>query len=94
MRPVRYFEAVQLDPQVSIGDYKCPRTPEEPIVVHLMKTSCHPGLSARDIAAITVNRWPHGYAYEHNSLRDPFASSMTLIPCGTSTTFRLTTATR
>jgi spermidine dehydrogenase len=27
--------------------------------------------SARDIQAITVNRWPHGYAYEYNSLYDP-----------------------
>jgi spermidine dehydrogenase len=26
---------------------------------------------ARDINAITVNRWPHGYAYEYNSLWDP-----------------------
>jgi spermidine dehydrogenase len=26
---------------------------------------------ARDILAITVNRWPHGYAYEYNSLYDP-----------------------
>jgi len=25
----------------------------------------------RDIAAITVNRWAHGYAYEYNSLWDP-----------------------
>jgi spermidine dehydrogenase len=25
----------------------------------------------RDIAAITVNRWPHGYAYEYNELWDP-----------------------
>jgi spermidine dehydrogenase len=24
----------------------------------------------RDIAAITVNRWPHGYAYEYNELFD------------------------
>jgi spermidine dehydrogenase len=38
---------------------------------------CFPGTrlpggfkSARDIAAITVNRWPHGYAYEANSLFD------------------------
>ena len=30
---------------------------------------------ARDILGITVNRWPHGYAYEPNSLWDPpFAS--------------------
>jgi spermidine dehydrogenase len=26
---------------------------------------------ARDIEAITVNRWPHGYAYEYNPLWDP-----------------------
>jgi len=26
---------------------------------------------AHDIEAITVNRWPHGYAYEYNSLFDP-----------------------
>ena len=26
---------------------------------------------ARDIAAITVHRWPHGYAYEYNPLWDP-----------------------
>ena len=24
-----------------------------------------------DITAITVNRWPHGYAYEYNPLFDP-----------------------
>jgi spermidine dehydrogenase len=27
-------------------------------------------VSARDIAAITVNRWPHGYGYVANSLYD------------------------
>jgi len=27
--------------------------------------------AARDIAAITVNRWPHGYSYVANSLYDP-----------------------
>ncbi len=27
--------------------------------------------SARDIMAITVNRWPHGYSYVENSLFDP-----------------------
>ena len=26
----------------------------------------------RDISAITVNRWPHGYAYEYNELFDPY----------------------
>ena len=27
--------------------------------------------AARDITGITVNRWPHGYAYEYNALFDP-----------------------
>ncbi|MBT8108208.1 MAG: FAD-dependent oxidoreductase [Gammaproteobacteria bacterium] len=27
--------------------------------------------AGRDIAGITVNRWPHGYAYEYNELFDP-----------------------
>ena len=27
--------------------------------------------AACDITAITVNRWPHGYAYEYNPLFDP-----------------------
>ena len=27
--------------------------------------------AASDIVAITVNRWPHGYAYSYNSLYDP-----------------------
>ena len=27
--------------------------------------------AARDIAGITVNRWPHGYAYEYNDYSDP-----------------------
>jgi spermidine dehydrogenase len=35
----------------------------------------------RDIAAITVNRWPHGYAYEYNSLFDSFWLEGGEIPC-------------
>ena len=27
--------------------------------------------ATRDIEAITVNRWPHGYGYEYNPLFDP-----------------------
>ena len=27
--------------------------------------------AGRDIAAITVNRWPHGYSWEYNDLWDP-----------------------
>jgi spermidine dehydrogenase len=35
----------------------------------------------RDIAAITVNRWPHGYAYEYNSLFDKFWLEGGETPC-------------
>ena len=28
--------------------------------------------AARDITGIAVHRWPHGYAYQYNSLFDPF----------------------
>jgi spermidine dehydrogenase len=36
---------------------------------------------ARDISAITVNRWPHGYAYEYNSLFDSFVLEGGETPC-------------
>jgi spermidine dehydrogenase len=36
---------------------------------------------ASDIAAITVNRWPHGYAYEYNSLFDTFWRDGGVTPC-------------
>lgn len=36
---------------------------------------------ARDIAAITVNRWPHGYAYDYNSLFDKFVLEGGDKPC-------------
>jgi spermidine dehydrogenase len=36
---------------------------------------------ARDIAGITVNRWPHGYAYEYNSLFDKFWLEGGVTPC-------------
>jgi spermidine dehydrogenase len=38
---------------------------------------------AKDIAAITVNRWPHGYAYQYNSLWDPFWLDGGTQPCVT-----------
>ncbi len=118
--PGMYHTGVNLDLPVSIGGYECARTPEEPVVLHMMKTPCHPGLPARqqhsmgrmelytttfetierkirdqlartlgaggfdparDIAAITVNRWPHGYAYEYNSLFDSFWLEGGETPC-------------
>jgi spermidine dehydrogenase len=36
---------------------------------------------ARDILEITVNRWPHGYAYEYNSLFDQFWLEGGQLPC-------------
>jgi spermidine dehydrogenase len=36
---------------------------------------------ARDIQAITVNRWPHGYAYEYNSLFEPIDRPQSERPC-------------
>ena len=36
---------------------------------------------ARDIEAITVNRWPHGYSYQYNSLFDPFWLEGGETPC-------------
>src|SRR5439155_7415949 len=36
---------------------------------------------ARDVLALTVNRWPHGYAYQYNSLWDPFWIDGGPLPC-------------
>ncbi len=108
--PSGYHSGVTLDFPVSLGKYRHPRSPEEPIVLHLTRTPCSPGGSSReqhaagrydllsttfetfereirsqlarvlgaggfdpakDVLGITVNRWPHGYAYEYNSLWDP-----------------------
>ena len=120
--PGSYHSEVSLDLPVSIGDYRCAGSPDEPIVVHMGRTPCSPGLPARDqhragrfelmdasfetfernirdqlgrmlgaggfdpareIAAITVNRWPHGYAYQYNSLFDPFWLEGGELPCVT-----------
>jgi spermidine dehydrogenase len=101
---------VSLNAVVNIGDYASPQKPEEPTLLHLVRTPCKPGLPvrdqhragrlelqttsfeifernirdqlartlsgggfdpARDIEAIIVNRWPHGYGYEYNPLFDP-----------------------
>jgi spermidine dehydrogenase len=36
---------------------------------------------AKDIQAITVNRWPHGYAYEYNELFEPLDQPDSERPC-------------
>jgi spermidine dehydrogenase len=108
--PGSYWPEVSLNAVVNIGEYRSPASPEEPILIHLSRAPCKPGLPAReqhkfgryelltttfedferkirdqlartlrgggfdparDIEAITVNRWPHGYGYEYNPLFDP-----------------------
>ena len=107
--PMGFFSRLKLDYPVSIGDYRCPRTPDEPMVLHLVHVPTVPnrglrtadarraarqllydtsfedfefhvrdeltrmlgpgGFDAdRDIAAITVNRWGHGYSYSGDGL--------------------------
>jgi spermidine dehydrogenase len=109
-----------LDFPVSVGSYTHTRSPDEPVVLHLSKAACKPGLpvreqhregriellrtpfeaierdirdqltrilgpggfdAGRDILGITVNRWPHGYAYQYNSLFDDFWFEGRETPC-------------
>jgi spermidine dehydrogenase len=118
--PGGYHTHVDLDLPVSIGEYRCPRTPDEPAVAHMSKAPCRAGRPARDqhtagrielynttfetmerkireqllrtigpggfdpardLLAITVNRWPHGYAYEYSSLWDKFVLEGGETPC-------------
>lgn len=108
--PAGKYEA-SLDFPVSLGGYRAPRDPSEPICLHLEHTPCAPdsGLDMRsqfrigrgylysatfaqmeadirdelgrmlaaggfefdrDVAAITINRWPHGYSYTPTTLYD------------------------
>jgi spermidine dehydrogenase len=108
--PGCYHYSVHLNPKVDIGGYRSSKAPNEPMLVHMERTPCKPGLpeheqnragrvellstpfatieenirdqltrtlgaggfdAARDIEAITVNRWPHGYSPEYNPLFDP-----------------------
>jgi spermidine dehydrogenase len=101
--PGSYHTSVRLGDPVSMGLYRCPRTPDEPMVLQLLRIPLKPGLPApeqwkigrkewapfetyerkvrdqlgrmlsaggfdpaRDIEAITVNRWSHGYAYGYD----------------------------
>ena len=109
--PMGFYTRVKLDYPVSLGGYRFPRSPDEPMVLHLVHvpTVRAPGLDLRsrlraaraklyempfdafehaarvelsrmlgpggfdadrDIAAITVNRWGHGYSYSGSTLDD------------------------
>jgi spermidine dehydrogenase len=108
--PASYHTYVGLDFPVSLGEYRFPSYPDQPMILFMLRSPCKPGLPrrdqyrmgrvelystpfsdiernirdqlqrmlgsagfhpARDIEAITVNRWAHGYAYEYESLSDP-----------------------
>jgi len=108
--PGGYHTSFSLNWKVDIGSYHSPASPSEPVLLHMLRTPCRPGLTeseqhkagraellvtpfatfernirdqlaralggggfdpARDIEAITVNRWAHGYAPEYNPLFDP-----------------------
>ncbi len=108
--PGSYHTYFHLNAHVNIGGYQSPKAANEPVLVHMVRTPCQPGLPehdqnragraellatsfetfernireqlartlakggfdpVRDITAITVNRWPHGYAPEYNPLFDP-----------------------
>jgi spermidine dehydrogenase len=103
--PGMYHCGLRLTYPVSIGNYRCPKSPDEPMPVHLYRIPIDQSLPAyeqanagkhellstsfetfereirsqlervlsaggfdpaRDIEAITVNRWPHGYASPHD----------------------------
>ena len=108
--PGAYHSGFGLNSQVDIGDYRSPTSPDDPILIRMLRVPARPGLTeheqnkvgraellatsfatfernirdqlartlgeggfdpARDIEAITVNRWPHGYAAEFNPLFEP-----------------------
>jgi spermidine dehydrogenase len=108
--PGMYHTQLGLDPGSRVGGYRGVTSPEEPILVHMVRHPNQPGLPrkeqnrigqqellsmsfeqfefkirqqlgrilgaggfdpAKDIVAITVNRWPYGYAYTYDTLSDP-----------------------
>jgi spermidine dehydrogenase len=46
--PGMYHTGVSLAPPINIGDYNYPSSPEEPMVLALLRTPCQPGLPLRD----------------------------------------------
>jgi len=46
--PGSYHSSVRLNPVANIGAYRAPRSPDEPILIQMVRTPCQPGLSERD----------------------------------------------
>jgi len=108
--PNGFYSYIQLDTALRIGGYESVGTPDEPVIVQMIKNWNKPGLprkeqnraarvdmlatsfetleletrsqlnrmlgaggfdARRDILGLTINRWPHGYAYTYDTLDDP-----------------------
>jgi spermidine dehydrogenase len=108
--PGSYHSSFGLNPKVDIGAYRSAASPDDPILIRMLRVPTQPGLPeheqnkagraellatsfatfehnirdqlartlgpggfdpGRDIEAITVNRWPHGYSAEFNPLFEP-----------------------
>ena len=108
--PCMYHTHCRIDPGTTVGGYQGVGSPEDPVLVHMIRNPNKPGLPrkeqnragqqelltttfeqfeleirkqlermlapggfdpAEDIVAITVNRWPYGYAYTYDTLADP-----------------------
>ncbi len=46
--PGMYHNSVELNSVVDIGDYTSPQSPDDPILLRMLRTPCRPGLPARD----------------------------------------------
>jgi spermidine dehydrogenase len=46
--PGAYWESISLNAPIDIGDYHSPKSPDDPILLHLSRTPCKPGLPARE----------------------------------------------
>jgi len=72
--PGSYHVYAAIDFPVSMGAYQCPKTPEEPMVVFMVRTPCMPGLTQRE-----QHRVGHQELYDvtfetlERNIRDQFA---------------------
>jgi spermidine dehydrogenase len=46
--PGSFHSSVRLNPVTNIGSYRAPRSPDEPILIQMVRTPCRPGLPERD----------------------------------------------
>lgn len=46
--PGSFWESVSLNAAINIGEYHSPKSPVDPILLHLSRTPCKPGLPARE----------------------------------------------